>query len=381
MNSIQSKLPDLGTTIFTVMSQLANEYQAINLGQGFPDFGMDEELQQLVYNSMQSGNNQYAHTAGNLVLRERIAKKIFRLYGNVIDPEREITITPGATYGIYTALTTILHPGDEVIIFEPAYDSYIPNIVVNGAVPVPVALHYPDYRIPWAVVEKKLNEKTKAIIINSPHNPMGTVLKEKDLAELQRLSQKFSFYIISDEVYEHIIFDNLTHNSILKYPQLLERAFAVYSFGKTYHCTGWKIGYCVAPAPLMAEFRKVHQYNCFSVFSPAQAALAAYLKNEEAYLFLGNFLQQKRDLFRELMSGTGFEPIHSSGSYFECYNYSNLSRESDLDFAERLTREKGVAAIPLSSFYHDKTDNKVLRFCFAKKNETLRMAAERLKNI
>lgn len=363
------------------MSQLANEYQAINLGQGFPDFEMDEELQQLVLDSMQSGNNQYAHTAGNPKLRERIARKIFRLYGNTIDPEREITVTPGATYGIYTALTTILQPGDEVIIFEPAYDSYIPNIVVNGAVPIPVALHYPDYRIPWDIVEQKLNAKTKAIIINTPHNPTGAVLKEEDLAELQRLSQKFNFYIISDEVYEHIIFDNLRHNSILKFPELFERSFAVYSFGKTYHCTGWKIGYCVAPAPLMTEFRKVHQYNCFSVFSPAQAALAAYLKNEEAYLFLGNFLQQKRDLFRELMTDTGFELIPSSGSYFECYSYRDISGEDDIDFATKLTKEKGVATIPLSSFYHDKTDNKVLRFCFAKKNETLRAAAERLKNI
>lgn len=363
------------------MSQLANESDAINLGQGFPDFEMDEELQQLVFDAMKAGHNQYAHTFGYGPLRERIAKKSTRLYGNQIDSEREITITPGATYAIYTALTSILQAGDEVIIFEPAYDSYIPNITINGAVPVPIALEFPEYKIPWDIVESKITAKTKAIIINSPHNPTGSVLTPEDILQLKRLADLYDFFILSDEVYEHVIFDSLQHESLLKYPDLFKKSFVIFSFGKTYHCTGWKTGYCIAPEALMAEFRKVHQYNCFSVFSPVQFAIAGYLKNEEAYLFLGQFLQQKRDLFRELMKESGFELIPSHGSYFECYSYENLSDENDIEFAKRLTLEKGVAAIPLSPFYHNKKDDKVLRFCFAKKNETLRKAAAKLSGI
>lgn len=378
MNKFISKLPNSGTTIFTIMSQLANENDAINLGQGFPDFEMDEALQVLVTDAMQSGYNQYAHTNGYYPLRERLAKKSMQLYGCKVDPDKEITITPGATYAIYTALTAILQPGDEVIIFEPAYDSYIPNITINKAIPVPIPLQFPDYKIPWDMVEEKINNKTKAILINSPHNPTGSVLNDADIQQLQRLANMHDFFIISDEVYEHVIFDGIEHRSILGYQDLLKKSFVIFSFGKTYHCTGWKTGYCIAPEAIMSEFRKVHQYNSFSVFSPVQVALAGYLKNEEAYLYLGQFLQQKRDLFRELMKNTGFELIPSNGSYFECYSYKNLSLENDIDFAIRLTKEKGVSAIPVSPFYHNKKDDKVLRFCFAKKNDTLRIAAERL---
>jgi methionine transaminase len=376
-----SKLPDVGTTIFTVMSQLAVEHNAINLGQGFPDFPMSAGLTGLVNKAMQDGHNQYVHMNGLPQLTQRIAAKIEKLYQTTVDAAAQITVTPGGTYAIYTALTTILHPGDEVIVFEPAYDSYVPNIEINSAKAVRISLQYPAYDIPWHEVKEKVNAKTKAIIINSPHNPTGAVLSKDDMLQLQAIVQGTNIFIVSDEVYEHLIFDGIEHESILRYPELLKRAFVCFSFGKTYHCTGWKIGYCVSAPALMKEFRKVHQFNCFSCNAPVQFALAEYLLNEDAYLSLGAAMQKKRDYFRELMSLTPFELIPSHGSYFECYSYAGISNESDKDFVMRLTKEKGVVAIPLSAFYKEATDNKVVRFCFAKSEETLKKAAERLRNI
>ena len=373
-----SKLPHIGTTIFTEMSQMALEYKAINLGQGFPDFMMSEELIELVYKSMLKGNNQYVHMNGLPLLREKLAGKVENLYGTVINPDKEITITPGGTYAIYTAFTAILHPGDEVIVIEPAYDSYVPNIEINGATAILVSMQFPGYIIPWQEVKNKMTSKTKAIILNSPHNPTGSVLQENDIEELRSIVSNTNIYIISDEVYEHLIFDDKEHLSILRYPDLLERSFVCFSFGKTYHCTGWKLGYCIAPAHLMNEFRKVHQFNCFSSNSTPQFALAEYLKNVDAYNSLGKFMQQKRDYFKSLMMQTAFTPIPSYGSYFQCYSYDGMSNENEKDFAARLVKKYGVATIPMSSFYKDANDNKVLRFCFAKKEETLSNAVERL---
>lgn len=376
--SIQSKLPDVGTTIFTVMSALAVEHNAINLGQGFPDYPMSEELIALVNAAMQKGKNQYVHMAGLTDLRERLAEKIENLYSTKIDPDTEITITPGGTYAIFTALTTILNPGDEVIVFEPAYDSYIPNIVVNGAVPVLIPLTHPDYSIDWNLVKQKITDRTKAIILNSPHNPTGSVLSKNDIEQLQSVVKDTNIFIVSDEVYEHLIFDDLPHQSMLRYPDLQERTFACFSFGKIYHCTGWKMGYCVAPSALMKEFRKIHQFNCFTCNSPVQFALAEFIKQKENYLQLGKFLQQKRDHFLQLMQHTKFVPLPSHGSYFQLYSYEAISNESEKDFAIRLTKEAGVATIPASAFYQKETNRQVLRFCFAKKETTLEEAAERL---
>ena len=376
--NIRSKLPNVGTTIFTEMSALAIQHNAINLGQGFPDFNMSPELIELVNKAMKDGYNQYTHSNGVPLLRERLAEKCFQLYHQTYSPETQITITPGGTYAIYTALTSILHPGDEVIVFEPAYDSYIPNIEINGAKPVLISLAYPDYSIPWDKVRQAINSNTKAIIINTPHNPTGAVIGEKDIQELQNIVTNTDIIILSDEVYEHLIFDNLPHYSILRYPDLAARAFVCFSFGKTYHSTGWKLGYCIASPTLMKEFRKVHQFNCFSCNTPVQVALAEYLSNKEAYLTLGSFLQEKRDYFRTLMLNTPLQCIPSHGSYFECYSYGHLSDINDKDLAIQLTKEYGVATIPVSSFYRHGEDNKVIRFCFTKKQETLERAVDRL---
>lgn len=377
---VQSKLPNVGTTIFTVMSSLALEYNAVNLGQGFPDFLMSDELISLVNDAMKKGFNQYTHMCGLPLLRERLAEKVEKLYQTKINPDTQITITPGGTYAIYTALTTVLQKGDEVIVFEPAYDSYIPNIEINGAIPVLISLKHPDYSIPWDEVKQKINAKTRMIMINSPHNPTGAVLSENDINELTEIVTNTNIIILSDEVYEHLIFDNIKHQSILRYPDLLERSFVCFSFGKTYHCTGWKLGYCITSDALMKEFRKVHQFNCFSCDTPKQYALAEYIKNEEAYLSLGPFIQQKRDFFRELMNATPFKCIPSHGSYFECYRY-DFTDESDKDLAIRLTKEYGIATIPVSVFYKNGEDNKVLRFCFAKKESTLTKAVEKLTSL
>jgi len=376
--TIHSKQPNSGTTIFTVMSVLAAQHNAINLGQGFPDFLMDAELTSLVNAAMQKGYNQYVHMNGLPALRERLAEKIDFLYHTTVNPETDITITPGGTYAIFTALTTVLQPGDEVIVFEPAYDSYIPTIEINGAVPVLISLVYPDYKIDWELVKQKISSKTKMIMLNSPHNPTGAVLGADDMIQLQAIVKDTGIFILSDEVYEHLIFDGLQHQSMLRYPDLLERSFVCFSFGKTYHCTGWKIGYCVAPAALMKEFRKIHQYNCFSCNSTVQFALAEYLQQKEKYLELGGLLQQKRDHFASLMQQTKFKALPSHGSYFQLYSYDGITDENEKDLAIRITKEYGVASIPVSVFYKGATDNKVLRFCFAKKESTLEEAVNRL---
>ena len=378
---IESKLPQVGTTIFTEMSVLAQKYNAINLGQGFPDFLMDRTLTDLVNEAMLQGQNQYVHMNGLPALRQGLAEKAKELYSASIDWNNEITITPGGTYAIYTALTSILQKGDEVIVFEPAYDSYIPNIEINGGVAVPIALQFPDYSIDWQVVKEKINAKTKAIIINSPHNPSGALLAEDDLKELSALVKGTGIFIISDEVYEHLVFDDKKHLSVLNYPALYKRSFVCFSFGKTYHCTGWKLGYCIAPPNLMQEFRKVHQFNCFTCNSPMQFALAAFIKNKDAYIGLGKFLQGKRDFFLNAMRATKFKPLPSYGSYFQLYSYEDFSEEKEKDLAIRLIKEFGVATIPVSAFYKTPVENRVLRFCFAKKEETLAEAASRLVNV
>jgi len=382
LNTIQlvSRLPIVGTTIFTVMSALASEHKAVNLGQGFPDYPMSEELIALVNEAMKNNYNQYPPMPGWMPLREAIAEKVDFLYQSVVNPDTEITITPGGTYAIYSAFTTILQPDDEVIVFEPAYDSYIPNIEINGAKAVRVALVYPDYHIDWNAVKNVITEKTKAIIINSPHNPTGSVLSEKDIEGLRSVVEGTNIFIISDEVYEHLIFDNIPHLSILRYPDLLKRSFVCSSFGKTYNCTGWKMGYCIAPPELTKEFRKVHQFNAFTCHTPTQVALATFLKNRDAFLSLSSIMQGKRDYFIELMQQTKFTLQNSYGSYFICGTYEKMSDEGDKDFAIRLTKEAGVATIPVSAFYQNGKDDKVLRFCFSKKKETLEAAVNKLIN-
>ena len=382
MNLIpQSKLPNVGTTIFTVMSQLATEHHAVNLGQGFPDFNMDKGLTDLVAKAMNDGWNQYAPMSGLPILRERLAEKVAELYGTQLNADTDITITPGGTYAIFTALTTVLQPGDEVIVFEPAYDSYIPNIETCGAVPVLISLSFPNYNIPWDEVKAKINARTRMIMINTPHNPTGAVLRAADIVALREIVSDTNILILSDEVYEHLIYDEIQHESILRHPDLLERSFVCFSFGKTYHCTGWKLGYCISSAILMKEFRKMHQFNVFSCDTPKQVAIAEYMLNKDAYLHLGAQMQVKRDYFRSLMQETPFQCIPSHGSYFECYSYGHFSQEDDRDFAIRLTKDYGIATIPLSAFYKNGMDNKVLRFCFAKKEGTLKKAVARLKEL
>ena len=375
---MHSKLPNVGTNIFTVMSGLATEVGAINLGQGFPDYAMDPVLHRLVAKAMEDGYNQYAPMPGLPELRQAIADKVAFLYGTPVDPAEEITITPGGTIAIYTALTTIIEPGDEVIILEPSYDSYVPNVEINGGKAVLIPLKVPGYGVDWDAVRKAVNAKTKAIVINSPHNPTGAVLRSQDMENLKELVRGTGIYIVSDEVYEHLIFDGIPHESILKYPELLERSFVCFSFGKVYNCTGWKQGYCVAPAHLMKEFRKVYQFNAFSCFTPTQVALAEYMKNRTAFLELSYQMQAKRDHFIELMKQTKFTLQPSYGSYFICGTYEKISDEGDKDFAIRITRQYGVATIPVSAFYQNGKDDKVLRFCFSKKNETLVRAVSRL---
>lgn len=360
------------------MSSLAVKHNAINLGQGFPDFPMSEELIALVNEAMRSGANQYVHMNGYLPLREVLSEKVQTLYGTLVDPDTQITVTPGGTYALYTAMTTVLQPGDEVIVFEPAYDCYIPAIELNGAKAVTIQLDFPSYAIDWNVVRSRLTERTRMIVINSPHNPTGAVLSKHDIDELHAITKDTNILIVSDEVYEHLIFDSLTHESILKYPALLERSFVCFSFGKVYHCTGWKLGYCIAAPMLMNEFRKVHQFNCFTCDTPKQVALATFLKKKENYLELGVFLQQKRDYFQGLMQQTKLKPLQSHGSYFQSYSYAEISNTNEKEFAVYLTEKYGVATIPVSAFYQQEVNNHVLRFCFAKKESTLEAAFERL---
>ncbi|HET9404224.1 MAG TPA: methionine aminotransferase [Burkholderiales bacterium] len=378
---IASKLPNVGTTIFTVMSQLAQEHDAINLSQGFPDFDCAKELRDLVTKYVNAGLNQYAPMAGIPRLRERVAEKAESLYGAKYDPEHEVTITPGATYAIFTALATMVRPGDEVILFEPAYDSYAPSVEVNGGVPVYVQLHYPDYSIDWTEVQRAITPKTRAIVINTPNNPTASVLSGEDLRMLESILRGTGIVVVSDEVYEHIVFDGHRHQSVARFPGLAERSFVVSSFGKTYHVTGWKMGYVLAPKELMSEFRKVHQYNVFVTNHPLQHALAEFMANPDAYLSLAGFYQRKRDFFLQGLQGSRFKPLPSRGTFFQNLAYDAVSDEKDTDLAIRLTKEKRIASIPVSVFYRRPPDHKVLRFCFAKSEETLARGAEILCKI
>ena len=364
------------------MSALAQEHNAVNLGQGFPDFPMPEALIDAVDKAMRDGYNQYQPMQGNMALRELLAEKAFDLYKSKIDPAAEITITPGGTYALYTAMTSLLHPGDEVIVFEPAYDSYIPGVVINGAIPIAIPLRFPEYKIDWEEVRNRITSRTRLIILNNPNNPTGSILRESDIQSLQSIINDYpALYILSDEVYEHLVFDNLPHLSLLRYPNLFARAFVCFSFGKVYHCTGWKLGYAIAPAALMNEFRKLHQYNCFSCHSPSQIAMASFLREKQHYLTLAADMQERRDYFLHLMQKSRFNFLPSRGSYFVCATYRQITNDADVDFAKQMTQQQKVAAIPVSSFYHNGTDNGVIRFCFAKQHATLETAAQRLINM
>ena len=376
-----SKLPDVGTTIFSVMSKLAKEHGAINLSQGFPDFGSDKKLIDLVSKAMNSGYNQYAPMAGNLELRKAIADKIMQLYNVSYQPEDEITITAGATQAIFTIINTFVNKGDEVIIFKPAYDSYAPSIKLNGGKVISVQLLAPDFNIDWAVVKQKVNSRTKMIIVNTPHNPSGMVFSKRDMESLQAITKGTNIVVLSDEVYEHMIFDGLKHQSACLFPDLKSRSFVVASFCKTFHNTGWRTGYCCAPKELMHLFMQVHQFNVFCVHHPTQKGIADYMKVPAHYLDLSAFYQRKRDLFLDLIKDSRFKFKPSSGTYFQVLDYSKISNERDVDLAKRLTVELGIASIPLSVFNDKGLDNKVLRFCFAKKDETLEKAAEILNTI
>ncbi len=381
---IQSKLPKVGTTIFTVMSGLAAHYQAVNLSQGFPDFACSPELLELVAQALRNGQNQYAPMIGVGVLREQIAIKTQKLYHKTVNPDTEITVTSGATEALFAAIAAVVRQDDEVIIFEPAYDSYLPAIELNGGKAVPISLKAEDYSIDWQAVKKRVNHRTKLIIINSPHNPTGSILQATDIDELTRLVRDTNILLIGDEVYEHIIFDNQTHQSLLLYEELATRSFVISSFGKTFHVTGWKIGYCIAPPTLTTEFRKVHQYLTFSSATPLQYAIAAYLQNPEHYVNLSAFYEKKRNQFVELIKETRFKILPTAGTYFQLLDYESITQEDDTDFAIRLTKEFGVAAIPISVFYSQDDEakhRKVLRFCFAKTDETLALAAERLQKV
>jgi methionine aminotransferase len=378
MIPVISKLPQAGTTIFTVMSALANELGAINLSQGFPDYDTSPELIELVNQAMKNGHNQYAPMAGLMTLREEISRKTKKLYGAVYDPETEVTVTAGGTQAIFTVITAVINPNDEVIIFEPAFDCYAPAIKLAGGIVKSLELEPPDYQIRWDMVKKLISNRTKLIILNSPHNPTATILHQHDIDELSALVKNQDILILSDEVYEHLIYDGATHHSMARYPELQQRSFIVASFGKTFHATGWKIGYCMAPAMLMQEFRKVHQFLVFCVNAPMQVAIAEYLRNEDTYLGLPSFFQEKRDYFRKGLENTRFEILPCSGSYFQSVRYSDITDEKDVDFVLRLIKEAGVAAIPVSAFYSKGTDHHVLRFCFAKRQETLDKAVERL---
>jgi methionine aminotransferase len=376
--NIPTKLPGVGTTIFTVMSRMAAELGAINLSQGFPDFDCDPALVETVARHMREGRNQYAPMQGVPALREAIAAKYGELYGAAYDPETDITITSGGTEAIFDAVMAVVHPGDEAIVFEPCYDSYVPAIRLAGGVPVVVSLTWPDYAIPWDEVRARLSARTRLILINTPHNPAGSVLGAGDIAALRQIAREWPILVLSDEVYEHIIFDGIRHESMARYPDLAARSFVVGSFGKTYHVTGWKIGYCAAPAPLSAEFRRVHQFVTFATNTPIQHALAEFLAARRGYPELAAFYQAKRDRFLDLTRDSRFRPLRSSGSYFVLMDYSAITDEEDMSFAVRLTKEHGVASIPTSAFLFTRTPPPVLRFCFAKKDETLERAAERL---
>ncbi|MGD8492851.1 MAG: methionine aminotransferase [Desulfobacterales bacterium] len=379
--NLQSKLPDLELTIFAVMTQLAIQHNAINLSQGFPDFDTYPELISLVEKYMREGHNQYAPMQGVMPLREQIAEKVYAMYGTQYNPASEITVTSGATESIFAAITAVVKKDDEVIIVEPAYDAYAPIVQLSGGIPVFLQLKFPDYHMDWNDLATAVNNTTKLIILNYPHNPTGAVLSPEDIAKLSRIVENTQTLIVSDEAYEHVVFDGLRHESIARHPQLAQRSFVICSFGKTYHTTGWKIGYCLAPEPLSSELQKIHQFLTFASNTPIQMAYAEFMQNKELYLNLPGFYQQKRDLFLNLIAESRFRPLPCKGTYYQMLDYSQISDEPDLDFARRLTIEHGVAAIPPSALYHRKDDHKVLRFCFAKKRETLESAAEKLCRI
>jgi len=381
MITTYSKLPGTSTTIFSVMSQLAAEHNALNLSQGFPDYDCDPKLIDFVSQAMKEGYNQYAPMTGLQSLRELIASKVNSSYGSDYHPDTEVTVTAGGTQAIFTALTACIQPGDEVIIFEPAYDSYAPTIKMLGGVVKSYEMVPPDYEIDWEMVKKLFSANTRMIIMNSPQNPTGSVLSENDIQSLIKLTKDTDVLILSDEVYEHLVYDGEIHRSFASYPELRERSFIVASFGKLLHATGWKTGYCVAPENLMKEFRKIHQFNVFSVNTPMQAGIANYLKDADTYLGLAAFFQEKRDLFRTLLAQTRFKLLPCKGSYFQCVSYGHFSEEEDTVIAKRLITDFGVASIPVSAFYIRNTDHRVLRFCFAKKQDTLEKSVERLMKL
>lgn len=375
---IPSKLPRVGTTIFTVMSKLAADVGALNLSQGFPNFPADPVLLDFVAKAMRDGRNQYAPMAGVPALREAIAQKTADCYGIRYDPETEITVTAGATEALYAAITAVVQPTDEVIVFEPAYDSYVPAIELAGGQPIFVTLTPPDYAIDWHAVADKITDRTRLIVVNTPHNPTGRVWTTDDLNQLAGLVQKRDLFVVSDEVYEHITFDQRRHASLMQHPVLRERTFVIGSFGKTFHVTGWKIGYCLAPLALTTAFRKIHQFLTFSVSTPMQYALAEYLNEPAHYQSLSAFYGRKRDLFLRAIAGSRFQLTPTEGTFFQNVSYAAITNEPDYDLAIRLTREIGVASIPVSVFYNQKNDYNILRFCFAKDDETLLRAGERL---
>lgn len=381
MIHFNSKLPHAGTTIFTIMSKLAHDCGAINLSQGFPDYNCSPQLIKLVNDYMKRGNNQYAPMAGLPLLRERVAAKINELHGSDYDPEKEVTITAGGTQAIFTALAAVIRPNDEVIIFEPAYDSYAPTVKLLGGLVKAFEMAPPVYKIDWAIVRRMITSNTKMIILNSPNNPSGTVLDNEDIRQLIDITRNTDILILSDEVYEHLVYEGRQHLSMAKYPELKQRSFITASFGKLYHNTGWKMGYCVAPDWLTNEFRKVHQSLVFSVNTPVQYALADFMTDKNQYLDLGGFFQEKRDYFASMMRETRFDLLPCHGSYFQAVSYSRITDEKDADFAKRLTTEFGVACIPVSAFYNRGTDHGILRFCFAKKQETLQKAVKRLTRV
>jgi methionine transaminase len=378
---VASKLPDVGTSIFTVMTRLATEHGAINLSQGFPDFDCAPALVDAVTAAMRAGHNQYAPMPGVLALRETIAAKVAHCYGATCDPVTEVVVTSGATAGLYATLTALVQPGDEVVLFEPCYDSYVPVIRLSGGTPVFVSLRYPDYAVNWDEVRRAITPRTKLILVNTPHNPTGVMWTADDMRQLAAIVDGTGIVIVSDEVYEHIIFDGRRHESVLRYPELRSRAVAISSFGKTFHTTGWKVGYCVAPQPLMAEVIRVHQFVTFTVHTPSQIAFAEFVARDPDARALPAFYQEKRDRFLALTAGSRFTPLACEGTYFQLMDYSAISKDGDRAMADWLLRTHGVAAIPVSAFLYQDTGGPVLRFCFAKKDATLEAAAERLGRV
>ena len=378
---ITSRLPEVGTSIFTVMSKMALEHGAINLSQGFPDFPVDDKIIELIYANLKAGNNQYAPMPGVLALRQIISEVVHTTYQRPTDPETEVIITAGGTEALYSTIAALVQADDEVILFDPSYDSYDPAIRLNGGVPIHINLKLPAFSIDWEEVKSKITLKTKMIMINTPHNPTGSVLSEMDMKSLEDIVLKHGLIVLSDEVYERIIFDGISHESVLKYTNLAAQSVAVFSFGKTFHATGWKVGYTVAPAYLTNEIRKAHQFITFSVNTPVQMALAQYMTNPNNYLSLGSFYQHKRDFFLDQIKGSSFEPLLCHGSYFQVLSYKNVSDKADREMAQWMTKEHKLASIPVSVFYKDKTDHQLLRFCFAKKEETIEAACKILRKI